>query len=103
MFEGPAHCGDATIGQVVLGCIKKQAEKTVKSKPNKQHSSIASVSVLASIQVPALDPGPNLPSHDGLQTVRRIIPFLDKLLFVVFAMAIGSKLGHYILFGSREI
>lgn len=33
MCEGPDHCGWSTAGQVVLDCIRKQAEQVLKNKP----------------------------------------------------------------------
>lgn len=43
--------GNATLGQMVQGCVTKPAEKVVESKPAKQLSSVTSASVLPSVSL----------------------------------------------------
>ena len=88
MGENPAHCGQCYSWPGGLGCLRKQAEQAMGSKPV---TSMASAPVSASQFLP----WPPLVMECYLRAVTWNKPFLPQVAFSqCFAIAIESQLGH---------
>jgi len=71
---------------VVLGVVRNQGEKAVRSKANKQHPSVASASTSASRFLPSLSRLMNYKLHGEMN------PFFPKLLLVSSFIRVKEQL-----------
>lgn len=96
MWEGPVYCGGCHLGQVVLGCIKKQAWASHKEHITKQNFYVVYFSVCHELQ-------PGLPSVTAFKNKMKKPFLLQKLLWSMTYPSKRSKTDTHLSVTSQQI